>query len=162
MLDSNFNLKVIDFGFAAPNSGRTGNGFLNTECGTKMYKAPEIYANENYQGNAVDIFAASVCCFALRVGTFPFGSAQHHTDSLYRLIIQEKLDEFWKYHAGSQAQGFFNSEFVNLFTYLFQRASHHRLPIADILGHPWMKGPIANADEARQEFQRRRQALDDI
>jgi serine/threonine protein kinase len=30
MLDSNFNLKVIDFGFCAPLAGRTGSGLLHT------------------------------------------------------------------------------------------------------------------------------------
>jgi len=51
MLDSDFNLKVIDFGFCAPLSGRTGSGLLHTQCGTEMYKAPEIFAGEPYLGN---------------------------------------------------------------------------------------------------------------
>lgn len=94
MLDDNFNLKVIDFGFAAPNSGRTGSGLLHTGCGTEMYKAPEIFEHEPYHGNVVDLFASSVCCFALRAGSFPFASATA-SDGLYRLITKNKLDMFW-------------------------------------------------------------------
>jgi serine/threonine protein kinase len=86
MLDNNFNLKVIDFGFCAPLAGRTGEGLLHTILGTKMYIAPEIHAGEAYYGNEVDLFAAAVCCFALRAGCFPFDEAKPQSDKMYRLI----------------------------------------------------------------------------
>jgi serine/threonine protein kinase len=44
MLDSQFNVKITDFGFAAPILGRTGTGYLHTYVGTKNYMAPEIHA----------------------------------------------------------------------------------------------------------------------
>jgi carbon catabolite-derepressing protein kinase len=34
LLDENFNVKVTDFGFAAPIQGRDGSGFLKTVLGT--------------------------------------------------------------------------------------------------------------------------------
>lgn len=34
MLDTEWNVKVIDFGFAAPSEGRDGSGFLKTVLGT--------------------------------------------------------------------------------------------------------------------------------
>ena len=37
LLDGNFNLKIADFGFAAPFLGRDGSGNLNTKCGTLQY-----------------------------------------------------------------------------------------------------------------------------
>jgi serine/threonine protein kinase len=43
-VDANFNLKVADFGFAAPLEGRTGGGYLSTYLGTESYMAPEILA----------------------------------------------------------------------------------------------------------------------
>jgi serine/threonine protein kinase len=48
MLDSNFNVKIADFGFSAPVEGRTGTGYLHTYLGTKNYMAPEIHALKNY------------------------------------------------------------------------------------------------------------------
>ena len=48
MLDSNFNVKIADFGFSAPVEGRTGTGHLHTYLGTKNYMAPEIHALKNY------------------------------------------------------------------------------------------------------------------
>lgn len=45
MLDKNFNVKLADFGFAAPTAGRDGSGFLTTRLGTLAYMAPEIISN---------------------------------------------------------------------------------------------------------------------
>ena len=49
MLDNNFNVKIADFGFAAPIMGRDASGYLHTKLGTPNYMAPEIRAlrNEN-------------------------------------------------------------------------------------------------------------------
>jgi BR serine/threonine kinase len=43
LLDENFNLKIADFGFAAPVQGRDGSGELHTKLGTMNYMAPEIH-----------------------------------------------------------------------------------------------------------------------
>ena len=42
-LDSEFNLKIGDFGFAGPLEGRDGSGFLKTKLGTSNYMAPEVH-----------------------------------------------------------------------------------------------------------------------
>ena len=43
LYDSHFNLKIADFGFAAPIDGRHGEGTLKTKLGTESYMAPEIH-----------------------------------------------------------------------------------------------------------------------
>jgi len=43
LLDGEFNLKIADFGFAAPTMGRDGSGYLETKLGTLNYMAPEIH-----------------------------------------------------------------------------------------------------------------------
>lgn len=48
MLDKDYNLKVADFGFAAPVQGRDGSGYLKTRLGTIAYMAPELILNEPY------------------------------------------------------------------------------------------------------------------
>lgn len=50
MFDSNFNLKVADFGFAAPIEGRDKSGLLHTQLGTRSYMAPEIHLAKPYNG----------------------------------------------------------------------------------------------------------------
>ena len=43
MLDDNYNLKIVDFGFASAIEGRDGSGFNETELGSPAYMAPEIF-----------------------------------------------------------------------------------------------------------------------
>ena len=50
LLDGQFNLKIADFGFAAPVEGKDGKGNLTTKLGTLNYMAPEIHLKQPYQG----------------------------------------------------------------------------------------------------------------
>lgn len=42
LIDGNYNVKIADFGAAAPIRGRDGSGVLKTLRGTEKYMAPEI------------------------------------------------------------------------------------------------------------------------
>ena len=77
VLDSDFNLKVIDFGLACSVNGTTGEGFCDNNCGTEGYKAPEITAAINYNYNPVvtDLFALAVMIFIMYTGRLPFRRA---------------------------------------------------------------------------------------
>ena len=48
LLGENYDLKIADFGFAAPIEGRDGQGFLYTKLGTLNYMAPEIHLEAPY------------------------------------------------------------------------------------------------------------------
>ena len=50
LFDGFYNLKIADFGFAAPVDGRDGSGHLRTRLGTESYMAPEIHAKKGYSG----------------------------------------------------------------------------------------------------------------
>lgn len=65
LLDSNFVLKISDFGLAAPISGRDGSGLLETSLGTMSYMAPELHLGKRYQGTKVDLFAAGIILFTI-------------------------------------------------------------------------------------------------
>ena len=45
LLDSDFNIKIVDFGFACEIEGRDGSGFNKTCKGTPGYMAPELAAH---------------------------------------------------------------------------------------------------------------------
>ena len=51
LLDKDFNIKIADFGFAAPTDGKDGQGYLHTKLGTLNYMAPEIHLEAPYQAN---------------------------------------------------------------------------------------------------------------
>jgi len=75
MLDSNFNLKVADFGFSAALRGKDGSGLLKTYLGTQSYMAPEIHLGKSYSGASVDLFAAAIILFIMVTKRPPFYSA---------------------------------------------------------------------------------------
>jgi len=75
LVDSNYNLKIADFGLSAPINGRDGKGFLTTNTGTDGYMAPEIHLKLSYEGRVVDLFASAVILFTLVQRNPPFNMA---------------------------------------------------------------------------------------
>jgi len=65
MLDSQYYLKIADFGFAAPPEGKDGSGYLHSNLGTYNYMAPEIHLKQPYKGEEVDLFAAAIILFIM-------------------------------------------------------------------------------------------------
>ena len=68
--------------------------------------APEI-AQRNYEGRKVDIFAAGVLLFIMYKGSPPF-EATTSQDPFYKLIINKKYNDFWKYHSKRMPKNFFS------------------------------------------------------
>lgn len=160
MLDSEFNVRVADFGFAAPIEGRDGSGTLKTQLGTQAYMAPEILLKEPYQGHVVDLFALGIILFILYSGHPPFSNADPK-DSHYKLIASNRADLFWKTHQTRKPAGFYSEEFKDLITNMLQLLPNQRLSMADIIGHPWMQGHIATHSEVKNEFVLRQKKIND-
>ena len=89
LLDNEFNLKLIDFGFVGKNEG-----LLQTKCGTKSNMAPELHKGKPYSGEKADMFALGVILFSIVTGHPPFMEARPN-DGHYRLFLLKKLDVFW-------------------------------------------------------------------
>ena len=116
MLDSDFNLKIADFGFAAPAEGRDGKGFLQTQLGTASYMAPEIHLGKSYTGPGVDLFASAIILFVMLSQRPPFGSP-NPKDPHYRLLAADRSDLFWKAHDEvDSGVSTYSAEFKDLFT----------------------------------------------
>jgi serine/threonine protein kinase len=110
-------LKIADFGFAAPISGRDGSGALKTKLGTESYMAPEIHMRKPYNGASVDLFATGIILFIMFTQHPPFTRAEP-SDPFYRLICANRADLFWKAHSKNKPNGaeFFSEEFKSLIT----------------------------------------------
>ena len=81
LLDSEKNIKIIDFGF-----GQTykSDGLLDTFCGSPFYAAPEMILGKRYEGPEVDMWSLGVILFALLCGHLPFDD--ENMKELYRKI----------------------------------------------------------------------------
>ena len=75
-LDADFNVKVLDFGFAIPEEGRDGTGMVYSGIGTPGYKAPEIENMSAYRAHEADLFAVAVMLFVMKARAYPFESTK--------------------------------------------------------------------------------------
>jgi serine/threonine protein kinase len=161
LLDKNFDVKIVDFGFAAPLAGRQGSGFNSTKLGSPMYMAPEILYNDEYQGQGADLFALAIILFSMRSRHQPFDKMAGKKDPFYKLIVQNRADLFWKawqqYHPDDD--NYYSDEFKDLITTMIDFYPQKRPLMADIIGHPWMQGECATHEEVVKEFEERKEMI---
>ena len=74
LLDSDFKLKISDFGFAS--ELRSNQEKMFSCKGTMGYMAPEIFMGTGYSGEQADLFACGVVLFCMLLGRPPFKMAQ--------------------------------------------------------------------------------------
>lgn len=100
LLDSKFNVKVVDFGYARyfvnenlqPITYDNSDGVGSIKC-----NAPELLSNlgkNEYQGDSVDIFAAGCFLFELLMKTQPFKTSDVKDEYYSKLTSLEKK-KFW-------------------------------------------------------------------
>jgi len=165
LFDADFNLKIVDFGFAALLAGRNDTGKLSTFLGTESYMAPEIHMRKPYSGAAVDLFAAGVILFIMVAGTPPFGKADYRTDAFYKLFDKAKIDVFWKAHERQKPKiegrdTFFAPEFMDLINHMFAVDPAKRLSLEQIKESAWYKGPTVDMPTIQAEFKERKKLID--
>jgi len=136
MLDQNWDLKIIDFGLAAPTQGRDGSGLLKTTLGTFGYMAPEQHLGREYQGEKVDIFALAVILFVMISKHAPFNAAIPK-DQLYVSLASKNYEHFWNKHSRHKGDEFFSKNFKNLFEKMTELDPDLRLSLDEIKNHPW-------------------------
>jgi len=162
LFDEHYNLKIADFGFAAPIHGRDGSGTLKTKLGTESYMAPEINLRKPYSGASVDLFACAIILFIMFTQHPPFTKAIPD-DPYYKLLCISKEDIFWKAHSRNKPNGeaFFSDDFKDLITSMLQEDPAKRPTIEQIGAHPWYTNPsVATLEEVQYEFARRKASID--
>lgn len=156
MLDSEFNLKLADFGFSSTKA-------LNeTRKGTDSYMAPEIHMKQKYSGQTVDLFAAGIILFIMVTQHPPFAMATPK-DPHYKTISANRVDLFWKLHSRNKPGGleFFSESFRDLITSMLSFDPTHRPSLAEIKEHPWYNGTVPTYEEIKEEFTQRKMALEE-
>lgn len=150
LLDSSFNLKLADFGFSVPASGRDGSGQLYSSKGSPNYMAPELFTKKPYGGEKVDLFAAGVLLFIMVARHPPFKVAAMQ-DARYKLFCFQN-EVFWKKMAAGKPPGVFSAEFKALVNELLAFNPSMRPSISEIKSHPWYNGPTLSQEEFTKEL----------
>jgi len=95
LLDQKGDIIITDFGFAN-NSRKNPSGLLSTSCGSPCYAAPELVINDNYIGEAADIWSCGIILYAMLCGYLPFDDDPNNPDGenldlLYKYILESQL-----------------------------------------------------------------------
>lgn len=121
LLDLTGNLKIADFGWSvhAPSSRRA------TMCGTLDYLPPEMVEG-GYHDESVDLWSLGVLCYEFLAGRPPFETDSH--SATYERILNVQIK--WPKHFSSGAK--------DLIAKLLKRKPKDRLPLVQVLEHPWI------------------------
>ncbi|XP_069739665.1 hormonally up-regulated neu tumor-associated kinase homolog A [Narcine bancroftii] len=85
LLDENNNIKIVDFGLSNTLKNNSQE-FLNTQCGSPAYAAPELLAHKKY-GPKVDVWSIGVSMFAMLTGTLPFTVEPFNIKLLHQKMV---------------------------------------------------------------------------
>ena len=99
----NYDIKLIDFGFAAKFINKENKKIkLKKSVGTQYYCAPEIIEGIPYDGTKADIFSIGAILFVLMTKNFGFVEAKANNITLnvksilYKLIKNKEYDRYWE------------------------------------------------------------------
>lgn len=83
LLDSNFNVKINDFGlsnFVSPGTR------MSTFCGSPIYAPPEIVLRKTYDGPLVDVWSIGVILFTMVTGHLPWKLRGNRIENLEDML----------------------------------------------------------------------------
>ena len=128
-------LVLIDFGLCLLLPQNESRGQLIKPqgiCGTLPFVAPEIAANEAFDGRAVDLFQAGVVLFVMVTGFPPF-SRPDTKDVRFNLINSGNLDRMLRSHNLG-----LSLELLDLLQNMLRLNASDRLTLEEVAQHPWM------------------------
>ena len=142
LLDSNFRLKVVDFGFATLLKPNAPN---KTRLGTEKYMAPELLYHRPYDARKVDVFAAGVILFVFYSGHPPFNQATEN-DPYYRAFVKSN-DKFWDFHSKQNQKKSYSSTFKELVNTMLSFDPQKRTTFPEIAASSkWYNSQIDDTD----------------
>lgn len=127
LLDSNGDIKVIDFGLGTLLNYT--DEVLTVACGSPHYAAPEMLLGGGYLGQRADMWSLGVCLYAMVCGCLPFDEPE--MEVLYDRIIAGEYD-FSPNPALSHAA-------KDLICGLLRSPPEDRLTAREVLAHKWMR-----------------------
>ena len=148
LLDKDYNLKVVDFGFATHLCGDDGSYVFHEKMGTEGYMPPEMHVLNSYTGKGTDMFASAVALFTMVTQCKPFDKAMG-SDKFYRLIASGHDETFWKIF---EKTANLSEELKDLLTGMLQYDPANRYTFEEVLNHPWIHGDMLSNEEVVAEL----------
>ncbi|KAJ3248170.1 hypothetical protein HDU77_008219 [Chytriomyces hyalinus] len=131
VVDSSYNIKMIDFGSAA-NIPDAQAQYFTQFCGTIPYASPEIVRKESYRGPEVEVWALGVLLYTMIFGKNPFRNAKERAEGIVEMPRGFHLDSDRDYSGGCR----------NLIRRMLEFDPESRSTIDEVLSHPWLKREV--------------------
>ena len=135
LLDSNYTVKISDFGVSQPiptsNGGRFSARHLRSKIG---YMAPELLSRQAFDGRKADVFSLGVILYCLVFKFKPFKSATMDQPS-YKLIQSGLICEYLVRSNSMPAQ--VSGEVLDLLSRMLV-PEERRLTLDEVLAHPFL------------------------
>jgi serine/threonine protein kinase len=135
LFDKNFNIKLIDFGFATRCGDPGKKLVLTSSVGTRGFMAPEVLLRKPYCGQEADVFSLGVVLFIMRSYNPPFVKAMLN-DPYYSALINNE-EEFWKLNSERKAPDHFSRSFRILIKGMLEHYPENRYTLEDIKASEW-------------------------
>lgn len=116
-------IKVTDFGLCGYISQEK---LMQTFCGSPCYCAPECLSRVQYDGRLADIWSLGVILYSMITGEHPW--------NVFNTSIMLKQIMAGEY----RLPDYLSSEVKDLITSLMQLKPQDRIPISEVLKHPWI------------------------
>jgi len=159
LLDSNFVLKIADFGFSNvfSLSSNSNSKNMNTECGTPGYMAPEMSSGKGYDATLADIWACGVVLFIMLAGFPPF-ARPNNSDWWFNKLNTGRHNLFWQAHSRSAYFSESTKDFINK---ILNPDPTKRITLADMKKHQWFEGTTISDKALETELNRRKTDVDE-
>jgi serine/threonine protein kinase len=163
IVSSNYNVKLIDFGFSI-DIFQNNHELRFSKYGTSGYFPPEIYLNKEIDPIKSDIFALGVCLFIIVTGFKPFNNSKR-TDNFYKKIYRKNYDNYWNDLPFNTSD--LSKSFKDIIIKFFNVNIHERIKnIEDIRNEKWIQEGKIDCEKEREilkcEMEKRRKKLDDF
>lgn len=136
LLDENGNLKISDFGLSslyvgdADGDGTSRTQILHTTCGTPNYVAPEVLADQGYDGKKADVWSIGVILYVLLAGFLPFDEG-----TIVALFSKIQAADF-------TYPNFFSMEMRTVIDLMLVSDPKKRASLDDLRHHDWLREKI--------------------
>jgi len=152
LMDSDFVLKIADFGFAVSSPE---NGEMHTIVGTEKYMAPEVVIGRKYT-KACDIWSCGVILFVMYAGYPPYVSP-NKKDWWFDKLMKGNFKYFWMAH---EQQRKFDEDFKDLINKMLTTDDTKRITIEEIQKHSWYVKDTLKQEDLVKELMRRKPRVD--
>jgi len=152
IVDKNFNVKLIDFGFCCEVKNAKNEHITHSKIlGTESYMAPEMLYERKYFADKFDVFSIGVVLFGMIVGHLPFMKAARYDSSYCSFAFKREagIKKFWE-NINKTCE--IPTDAIDLLNKIFTANPNERITIDNIVKSEFYNGETESLEELNRFF----------